>query len=235
MQRRITFAPDEYYHIYSRGTDRRSIFLDEKDYQRFCASLYIHNNQEQFHFTPFLEPQGRSLSDVFDVERPLPLCNLGVYCLMPNHFHLLVRADKEGGVSAFMKKLLTGYSMYFNVKNEREGTLFSGRFKAEHVTSDEYLHYLYVYIHLNPIKLIEPLWKEKGIQNFERAKLFLKNYHYSSYIDYLSTGRREEKILNKITFPDYFEIPHEFEQLHDYWLKYRPDRLVEQLTDKVGP
>src|SRR3989338_5483185 len=100
---------------------------------------------------------------------------------MPNHFHLLLKEIEMGGISQFMGKLSTAYSMYFNKKYERTGSLFEGRFKSSRIANDNYLHYLFAYIHLNPIKLIEPMWKEKGINDFARAKEFLGRYNYSSY------------------------------------------------------
>ena len=137
---------------------------------------------------------------------------------MPNHFHLLLREKKEGGISMFMEKFLTAYSMYFNKKNGRTGKLFEGVFKAIHVDNDEYLKYLFSYIHLNPVKIIDPLWKESGISDKEKAKQYLGNYPYSSYFDYLGRARGENLILNKEAFPEYFENSKEFEQFIDDWL-----------------
>ena len=91
---------------------------------------------------------------------------------MPNHFHILVKEKIENGISKFMGKLTTGYSMYFNKRYDRTGSLFQGVFKSVHADSDEYLKYLFAYIHLNPIKLINPEWKENGIKDKNRANAF---------------------------------------------------------------
>jgi putative transposase len=159
MQRSFHFAPREFYHLYNRGTEKRKIFLCRADYARFLALLYLANQE-----TPtVLKIQGRTLEELVEERSGTPLVEIATYCLMPNHFHLLVRGVEEGGVGKFMQKLTTGYTMYFNKKNERTGTLFQGRYKATHVADDRYLRYLISYIHLNPIKLIEPKWKETGI------------------------------------------------------------------------
>ena len=108
-----------------------------------------------------------------------------------------------------MKKLCTAYSMYFNKKNERSGNLFQGRFQAELVDDDAYLKYLFAYIHLNPIKIIEPLWRESGIKNSNRSEKFLEAYPWSSYTAYLKK-EQNDPVLNKGEFPDYFEDFNDF-------------------------
>ena len=94
--------------------------------------------------------------------------------------------------------------MYFNQKYERTGTLFEGKFKARHANNDEYLKYLYSYIHLNPIKLIDSTWKEKGISDAKKAYLYASSYEYSSLPDYTAEVREQNKIINPNPFPDYF-------------------------------
>ena len=122
------------------------------------------------------------------------------YCLMPNHFHILVRETSEKGVSQFMQRLGTAYSSYFNKKYKRTGTLFEGPFKARLVDTEPYLLYLTSYIHLNPIKLIDPEWKKFGIKNVESAEKFLREYQSSSFIDYVGINRQESVILAKPLF-----------------------------------
>jgi putative transposase len=141
------------------------------------------------------------------------------YVLMPNHFHLLLREKADGGISRFMQKLTTGYTMYFNKKNERSGALFQGRFKAKHANDDRYLSYLLAYIHLNPVKLIEPNWKKGGIGDRGKAEQYLKEYSYSSYQDYLGTNRVAGKILNTAVYPTSFSAPSDFETSIGEWLQ----------------
>jgi len=151
MSRILPFSTGEYYHIYNRGTEKRDIFLDKADYLRFIVLLYISNNIEAVHISNLRE-QGKFLRDIINLERKETLVDIGTYCLMPNHFHLLIKEKRAGGISEFMKKISTGYSMYFNKRYERTGRLFEGTFKSVHADSDEYLKYLFAYIHLNPIK-----------------------------------------------------------------------------------
>ena len=115
-------------------------------------------------------------------------------------------------------KLLTAYSMYFNRKNNRKGALFESRFKAKHVDSDNYLKYIFAYIHLNPVKLIDPKWKENGISNRRNAKQHLEKYNFSSYLDYKDVERLEGKIINREVFPEYFDNKKDFDFFIDEWL-----------------
>ena len=216
MLRKVNFAPDNYYHIYNRGTDKRTIFLNKPDYLRFLALLYACNQNEPIRLGR-QDWQDRSLPEK---KRKTTLIDIGAYCLMPNHFHLLLREKSETGISLFVQKLSTAYAMYFNKKNERNGNLFQGRFKSELADKDEYLNYLFAYIHLNPIKLIEPDWKEKGIKNPDRAIKFLENYMWSSYPFYV--GRRQkDPILEPEEFPNYFENFKEFGDFIKEWLDYQ--------------
>jgi putative transposase len=211
MTRNITIAPGEYYHIYNRGTEKRDIFSSYSDYERFLCLLYLCNGE----IVVDLKRQGRTLSDVAEIGRGAPLVDICAYCLMPNHFHLLMREVQEDGISRFMQRLTTGYTMYFNKRHERSGALFQGKFKATHSDNDAYLKYLISYIHLNPIKLIDSKWKEDGIKDQKKAEDFLGRFRYSSYLDYLGQDRIEKMILNKNALPNYFETP----DLLDKWTR----------------
>lgn len=217
MQRNIVFSEGEYYHLYNRGVERRVIFMDAGDRERFVKLLYVANGTKPFEFRQIQNKQ------MGEINRDEPLVAIGAYVLMPNHFHILVKEIRENGISTFMEKLGTGYSMYFNKRSKRTGFLFEGNFKAEHVDRDEYLKYLYSYIHLNPVKLIDPDWKEKGISNLSKAKKYLSEYQYSSYPDYTGVEREEQLILSPKEFPKYFDTLHEFNEFIQDWLKYKDE------------
>jgi putative transposase len=217
MTRTFSFAPNEFYHIYNRGTEKRNISTSRSDRDRFLALLYLANQNEPID----LKLQGSTLLEIAGQQRTgTPLIEIVAYCLMPNHFHLLIREIKDGGISKFMQKLTTGYTMYFNKKNDRNGSLFQGRFKATHVDDDRYLRYLISYIHLNPIKLIEPKWKEAGIADKARAERYLETYTYSSYLDYLDKERLEGIILTCEALPEYFSSGTDFKDFVTEWLTY---------------
>lgn len=220
MLREMNFSTGEYYHIYNRGTDKRSIFMEPHDYKRFDALLYVCNSTESVNISKHFR-QGRSFTELFDIDRGEQLVDIIAYCLIPNHFHLLIRERSEGGIQKFMMKLSTGYSMYFNKKNKRTGALFESRFKAKYIDSDEYLKYLIAYIHLNPIKMIDPEWKKNGIQDILVAQDYLKNYEYSSYLEYQGVTRLESKILNREAGPEYFATSKDFNDFVNDWLTFK--------------
>ena len=214
MERGFSFAIDEYYHTYNRGTDKRTIFSAPSDYERFVALLYLCNGNIPLIFREL------EVDDHFERQRGETLVDIGAYCLMPNHFHILVKEKKERGVSSFMKKLLTSYSMYFNKKYERTGSLFEGAFKARHADTDVYLKYLFSYIHLNPAKLIDHDWKSNMHTNPEKLFDYVNRYSYSSLPDFQGSNRKEKVILNKAVFPDYFETKKGVTSSITEWLAY---------------
>src|SRR3989344_2705023 len=195
MERKVNFVENEYYHLYNRGVEKRTIFSSSNDYRRFLALLYLTNSQKSVHMANTLKVM--RYSEVFTLERGSPLVAIGAYCLMPNHFHILATPVVKNGLTKFMLKLQTGYSMYFNIKNDRSGSLFQGPFKSEHATGDAYLKYLFSYIHLNPAKLKDPCWKETFRSTRAPLKKFVEDYPYSSLGAYISNK-------HLITNPDKF-------------------------------
>jgi putative transposase len=213
--RKVAFVLEENYHIYNRGNSKQKIFLDKNDYQRFVDLLFAMNSSEKFNFADSI----KGIS-VYEREGNHRLVAIGAYCLMPNHFHILITPLSEDGATKFMQKLSTAYVMYFNRKYNRTGSLFEGKFKAEHINNNKHLKYLFSYIHLNPIKIIQKNWKEVGIKQKEKAMEFLKKYKYSSYIDYLGENRPENVIISKSSFPDYFPGIKNFIKEIISWINY---------------
>lgn len=223
MSRTFQFEQGEYYHVFNRGVEKRTVFLDQPDRIRFQKLLYLCNSNKSLHFSVIKDDiKGPA---IYHVERGKQLVSLGAYCLMGNHFHLLLRERTKGGISQFMQKLVTAYTMYFNIRNERTGSLFEGRFRARHASHDEYLKYLFSYIHLNPMKHVEPKWEEQGIQNGKTSWQYLENYHFSSAVDYLGEKRPERAILSMAKFPGYFRKKDAM--LHELldWLAMKPEEV----------
>jgi putative transposase len=202
--RKVSFVVDEYYHIYNRGNSKQSIFHDDEDRIRFIELLFLSNASNSFNMKDL-----KKVRDIFEHNRGVAIVAIGAYVLMDNHFHILVRQVDEGNISKFMQKLTTGYSMYYNRKYKRTGGLFEGKFKAQHISSDRYLKYMFSYIHLNPLKLIEPKWKKEGVKNSKKAFQYIENFRWSSYRDFL--GERYKRsvgvVLQRNSFPEYFSSP----------------------------
>ncbi len=216
MSRKNKLTTGEFYHVYNRGVDRRVIFNDGKEYDRFVALLYLCNSSLPVELHKV--EKNWSLTEALTTNRLDTLVDIGAYCLMPNHFHILLKEKIDGGISLFMKKISNGFTGYFNIKHHRTGSLFEGTFKSQYVNNDNYLKYLFAYIHLNPVGIIDLGWKEKKIADKARACEFLNTYSYSSIHEYKGVKRQESVILNRAAFPHYFESTSDFNSLLKDWM-----------------
>ena len=219
MQRKTPLVEGEFFHIYNRGVEKRILFLDVHDYHRFMMLLYLCNSNQPVNIENHFR-KGRTFTDIFSVDRDTLLVDISAWCLMPNHFHFVLCARQENGITSFLRKLCTGYSTYFNQKYKRSGALFQGKFKSEHLEYDEYLKYLFSYVHLNPVKLIpgEKNWKDIGIQNKGSVKKYIENYEYSSFPDYNGIHRIYNSIITKNTVLDIHTDFNEMIQNMFVWL-----------------
>jgi hypothetical protein len=118
---------------------------------------------------------------------------------MPNHVHFILKEVEEGGVATFMQRVFTGYTMYFNRKTQRTGALFAGTYKSKHLSSDRYFKHAINYVHMNPIELFEPNWKQ-GAGNLGSVEEKLRAYKYSSLLEHIGIERPERKILGNEVF-----------------------------------
>jgi len=189
------FYEDAFYHVYNRGVEKRPIFLDRQDYIVFLhflkkyltpkpkapASVEV-DPSKRFRIIPY-----ESLSDEI---------SLLAYCLMPNHFHLLLQQKKIDSMTKFLRCTCTSYSMYFNKKYERVGPLFQGIYKAANIENENYLLHLSRYIHLNPRELfteVQPLTRDQPLQ---------RDYEWSSYPEYV--GKRKTEWVKTDLILSYF-------------------------------
>ncbi|MBP9750079.1 MAG: transposase [Candidatus Pacebacteria bacterium] len=188
---RLTCAIHETYHVFNRGVDKREIFLTDDERAYFIHLLYVLNDVHSTynihrHFTQHAE---HNLVNGYDwsltpiIPKRERLVDILAFVLMPNHFHLMLTQRSEKGISAFMHRLGTGFTNYFNLAHERSGALFQGTYKRVHVSSHEFYNYLPHYIHLNPLPIVGT--KDKTATDNIRALL---SYRWSSFPDYM--GKR---------------------------------------------
>jgi len=148
--RKDPLVTGEYYHIYNRGVDKRDIFMDTRNLQRFVLSVKLFNT-----INPIGSIQLKNRETVVDVgrlqilEEAKPLVSIACYCFNPNHFHFIVKQEVNGGISEFFKRLLGGYTKYFNEVHDRTGSLFQGRFKSNLINDDQYALIIYPYVNMN--------------------------------------------------------------------------------------
>lgn len=178
--------------------------MDSSDYERFLLGLFEFNDVKA---TTNLWRQKNTTSVWNPTSNREMLVDIVCFCLMPNHYHLILRQRTDHGISKFMQKLGVGYTNYFNLKYRRSGVLFQGKFKAIHVTTDEYLTHLSRYIHLNPVELVEPAWKKKHTAHWGKVEHFLASYPWSSYPAYLNPAHPFTSLIDNHFIRGYFGKP----------------------------
>lgn len=179
------FSENKIYHVFNRGVEKRKIFMDEQDYNIFLFYIFIYiapleDVLKKYPLLP-LRLQGRNLSSEIEIVS---------YCLMPNHFHLLIKQNNKDSISKFIKQLTNAYTLYFNQKYKRVGGLMQGRFKAVDIDTDDLLIHISRYIHLNPV--------EAGLTKD------IKSYKWSSLSGYLDNSN---SFISKNIILNYFSSP----------------------------
>lgn len=187
----VPFTNGEIYHLYNRGLEKQTIFHQGRDYSRFIQTIFYYQIQNP---KPKFSLYRRS--KIFPINHQKKIIDILCYCLMPNHFHLVIKQLLDGGISEFMRRFIHSYTKYRNVKYKRQGPVFQGVFKAVRVETDEQLLHLSRYVHLNP--LVSFLVKDLGA------------YPWSSYPVYINLANdpkiAKEEILN------FFNSPKEYQK-----------------------
>ncbi len=234
------------YHVLSRGVDKRRIFLCKGDYLRFIHDLFEFNDENsalnigryftQYSYSQLIDVRRQSIgrNDRRATREPRKcLVEVLAFCLMPNHYHFLLRAKSDTSIAEFMKKINGGYAKYFNLKYERTGTLFSSRYKSVPVTNESHFIHLPYYIHMNPLDLITPEWRKRELTDYRQALRFLENYRWSSYLDYI--GKKNFPSVTQRDFlSEFFGGPKEYRKSTRQWLKGMNWENIRDLTLEDG-
>jgi len=224
----------EIFHVLNRGVDQKNIFMDDKDYFRFIHNLFEFNDANPTLNSGYFLNQKQSidLRNQYIERKPRKLVvEILAFCLMPNHFHLLLRQKEEGGITKFMRKLGVGYANYFNEKYKRAGTLFQGRYKIILVNQDAHFIHLPYYIHFNPLDLIMPEWRMGEIKNYQKAIGFLESYRWSSHLDYLGIKNFPSLTQREFLFK-IFEGNESYKKGIERWLKQMNLEKIQKLILK---
>jgi len=167
--RKNPLVTDQYYHVYNRGVDKRDIFMSKKDLCRFVLSIKEFNKIK----TPTGEP---------------PLVSIVCYCFNPNHFHFILKQETDGGISIFFKKLLGGYSRYFNKIHGRSGALFQGKFKSKLIDDEQYFLKIFPYVNINHMI--------HDIPNEKRNLVLSSDKEYENMVFDLVSKKEAENLLS---------------------------------------
>jgi len=212
--------------------------MDDYDYLRFIHDLFEFNDEAPAE-NAFYRLRKASINKSIDVGRPNNrnierpprklLVNIYAFCLMPNHYHLLLNPLAEGNISLFMKKLNGGYVKYFNGKYERKGTLFERKYKSVLIDNQSHFIHMPYYIHLNPLDLISPEWRERKIANLSKTMNFLNSYRWSSHLDY--AGQRNFPSVTQRNFLlEIFDGENGYKERIKEWLN---EISVREINDYV--
>lgn len=212
--RRLTLEKGEWYHFYNRGVDKRVVFLEPDEYKRFIAYLYLLNSEDALRPTDLIA--AHSDEKLFAIDRGKPLVALAAYSLMPNHFHGLASPLVSNGLSKFMHRVQTAYTMFFNKRRKRVGALFQSAFKAHHVEGEREIKFTFSFIHLNPITLTDPDWQNFKTEDFLRFRKHVTEYPYSSMREHIS-GRHLITDLSKL--PKYVTGKRDVDTYISMWLR----------------
>lgn len=180
MAQQNSFENEKWYHCYNRGIDKRIAFADIKDYQRFLEILYLGNDTFPLRRNDL---GARKFEEIMAFPRNTRIVDIAAFCLMPGHFHLVLRQRSEGGITTFMRKIGTAYTLYFNARYAREGNLFLKPFQSLQISSEEYPK-LISYVHSAPTVLYEPEWKAGHVVDYQFLAEHLAAYPYSSLSAY---------------------------------------------------
>lgn len=195
-------ASGEYYHVYCRGNNKQSIFINQEDRKRLLLNILLFQSTTSLpHFSRLTETfSGEGLEEI-DEElltqiEETRIIELLAFSFMPNHLHLILKQREEDGISSCMARILNSYTKYFNIRHERTGHVFQGRFGRVHIESNDQLLYLSTYIHRQCREV--PRWKGREAE-----------YPWSSYQDYIKE-RRWGKLLETSLILNQFKSPQEY-------------------------
>jgi putative transposase len=228
------FVNGEFYHIYNRGVEKRRIFQEDADYKRFIHDMYEFND-DNFVASSNVRLSCRKPKEVnekmIDVtfvnkdRKPRKLLvDILSFCLMPNHYHFILKQRIDGGIVKFMKKIGSGYVAYFNLKNKRVGPLYQGSYKAIYINKQQYLDYLLFYVHFNPLDLFEENWRGGEVRDYNKLMNHVDNYHWSSHPDYLEKGRFPS-VTNREFYLKLMNVKGGYKNQAKEWMKVIPEKI----------
>ncbi len=210
--RKTKFKKGGHYHLFNRGVDNRNVFVSKEDYDRFEAYLYLLNDTESQRAANFFV--GKRNQTIFESARAEQLVAIGAFSLLPTSFHIIASPLQENGLPKFMQKLTTAYTMYFNDKYQRTGSLFEGTYKSHEATSENHLKYLLAITHLAPAGLFNKKWHDDSVFALEKLTGELQDYRYSSIGEYINN---KHVITSPEYFPRYFGRAKSMDTYIRYW------------------
>ncbi|MBI3955253.1 transposase, partial [Candidatus Gottesmanbacteria bacterium] len=153
MPRRLhILANEQTYHVFNRTVGHEIIFTKKRELQRIIELTNYYRFPQTLRYSKFkLLPDKQKNTYLSQMEKRSPLIQLFAFAFMPNHYHFLIRQNTNRGISIFISNIQNSFAKFFNIKNERHGTVFQNPFKARRIEREEEFLHVSRYIHLNPV------------------------------------------------------------------------------------
>lgn len=227
MARTDSIAEGSYAHVCNRGTKKLPILRQRDDLWRLFYNLYYLNTVGRMpeQWVRELQKHGGFSSFVWPEEwgPKEPLVAVLAFCILPNHFHLLLKEVRKGGISKFMHRFTMAYSKFINEKYNENGNLFQGPYRMRVITDNTHLRYLAAYIMVKNTFEIYPKGFRKSLEEFDNAYVWAKDYQFSSLGSYV--GSRQSPIITKDILGEIFEKPKDFKKFARECMLYQLDQL----------
>ena len=211
MIRNGLLAPGEYYHICNRGVNKQTIFHDTRDYIRFLfLIIYFQSPEILQNISRYVDSFVKHRMFNINVDKIINkrTVELVAFCIMPNHFHLILKEVEEGGISSYMQRVLNAYGKYYNTKYERSGHVFQGPYRLVHIEDDRQMRHVSAYIHRNPREIKSWFKKEH-------------TYPWSSYQDFTGTNRWGELLVPDIAMGE------SSQKQYEEFVRTSPSKVLE--------
>lgn len=215
---RIQFADGQFYHVYNRGTEKRKIFLDNFDYQRFLLSMELMNDRKDGLMIAWRDYRSTNPSSDLEtflrwhLRRREPLVEFLCFALLPNHYHFILRQVAERGVGEFMRRIGIAHTMYFNEKYKRTGVLFQGTFKATQIKPNALL-YLSAYVNCN-----------SEVHGISRTEV----YRWSSFPEYIGKRKKGLCAVGKKIILDNFKGGEDYKKFAKDNAKHMREKKLDE-------
>lgn len=217
-QRKVVFATNEIYHIFNRSVAREHIFASKIELRRLLEIIEYYYLPQTLRFSKFKTlPEKIKRDYILLNTKKTPLVEIYAFAFMPNHYHFLIKQIQDGGIVRFISNIQNSFAKYFNLKNDRDGSLFLNPFKAKRVETDEQFIHVSRYIHLNPVT--------SYIIEFDK----LDKYLWTSYCNYVNNTNLP--FLNTKNILEMFKSKRDYSQFAANQVDYQ--RHLHLIKDQI--
>ncbi len=226
--------PNEYYHIYNRTIFNMPEFKNIANARRLNQAFLIANSTKASEAFLFLRNnKNATIEDAIKIiKQGEKLVDVLCYVIMPDHYHLLLKERRENGITSFIHRCNISIAKYINIKNNKSGPVFESLFKSKHISSNEYLLHLSLYIHLNPLDfLANKDWRNHKLKNWNLIRKKLLDYPWSSLKCFLNENYQDRIISGTEMILNQFKNKKEYEVFLQSWSEESKDIINGVILD----